>query len=36
MLKKFNVTEPDQLDPKDRKKFYDMVDAGWEGDNEND
>ncbi len=36
MLKKFGVTEPDQLKGADRKKFYDAIDAGWEGDNEED
>lgn len=33
-LKKYGVTEPDQLSDKDKKKFYDEIDAGWEGDNE--
>ena len=33
-MKKFGVTEPDQLKGDKRKEFYDYVDAGWEGDNE--
>jgi len=36
MLKKFGVTEPDQLEGDKKKEFFDAVDAGWEGDNEND
>ena len=33
-LKKFGVTEPDQLKGDKEKEFYDYVDAGWKGDNE--
>jgi hypothetical protein len=33
-LKKYGVDEPDKLAPADKKKFYDEIDAGWEGDNE--
>lgn len=33
-LKKFNVTEPDQLDDKKKKEFFDYVDANWKGKNE--
>jgi hypothetical protein len=33
-LKKFGVKSPAELKDKDKKKFYDMIDAGWEGDNE--
>lgn len=33
-LKKFGVTEPDQLKGDKEKEFYDYIDAGWEGDNE--
>ena len=36
MLKKFGVTEPDQLKGDEKKKFFDAIDAGWEGDNEAD
>lgn len=35
-LKKFGVTEPDQLEGKKKKEFFDYVDANWEGDNEED
>lgn len=33
-LKKFGVTEPDQLKGDKEKEFYDYIDAGWKGDNE--
>jgi hypothetical protein len=35
-LKKYGVTSPSQLKGDDKKKFYDEIDAEWEGDNEND
>ncbi len=34
MLKKFGVTEPDQLEGAKKKEFFDAVDAGWKADNE--
>ncbi len=34
MLKKFNVTEPDQLKGDEKKKFFDAVDKGWKSDKE--
>jgi hypothetical protein len=36
MLKKYKVKDPSELSKEDQKKFYDEVDAGWKGDNEND
>jgi hypothetical protein len=33
-LKKFKVTSPAELKGDQKKKFYDYIDAGWEGDNE--
>jgi len=33
-LKKFGVTEPDQLEGDKKKEFFDYVDANWEGENE--
>ena len=33
-LKKFGVKSPAELKGEDKKKFYDAIDAGWEGDNE--
>lgn len=36
MLKKFNVTEPDQLEGDAKKKFFDAVDKGWKSDKEED
>lgn len=33
-LKKYGVTEPDKLSSKDKKKFYDEIDAGWKADDE--
>ena len=33
-MKKFGVTEPDQLKGDKRKEFYDYIDKNWEGDNE--
>ena len=33
-LKKFGVTEPDQLEGDKKKKFFDAIDKGWKGDNE--
>lgn len=35
-LKKYGVSSPDELDGANKKKFYDEIDAEWEGDNEND
>ena len=35
-LKKYGVTSPAQLKGDDKKKFYDEIDAEWEGDNEKD
>jgi len=35
-LKKFNVSEPDELDDDKKKDFYNYVDANWKGDNESD
>jgi hypothetical protein len=35
-LKKFGVKSPAELEGDKKKKFYDAIDAGWEGDNEND
>ena len=36
MLKKYGVKDPSELSGDKMKKFYDEVDAGWKGDNEND
>ncbi len=36
MLKKFGVKSADELDDDKKKEFYDEIDAGWEGDNEED
>ena len=33
-LKKFKVSSPAELKGDQKKKFYDYIDAGWEGDNE--
>ena len=35
-LKKFGVSEPDELEDDKKKEFYNYVDANWEGDNESD
>ena len=35
-LKKYGVKSPDELSGEDKKKFYDEIDAEWEGDNEED
>ena len=35
-LKKFGVSEPDELDDDKKKEFYNYVDANWKGDNESD
>ena len=35
-LKKYGVSSPAQLKGDDKKKFYDEIDAEWEGDNEED
>jgi hypothetical protein len=34
MLKKFGVESADDLEADKKKEFYDAIDAGWEGDNE--
>lgn len=36
LLKKYGVKSPEELDEKEKKKFFDEVDKGWEGDNERD
>jgi hypothetical protein len=33
MLKKYGVTEPDQLSPKDKKKFFQEVEDKWTKEN---
>ena len=33
-LKKFGVANPSELKGDDKKKFYDYIDANWEGDDE--
>ena len=33
-LKKFGVSEPDDLDDDKKKEFYNFVDANWKGENE--
>ena len=35
-LKKFGVSEPDELDDDKKKDFYNYVDKNWQGDNESD
>ena len=35
-LKKFGVSEPDQLEDDKKKEFYNYVDKNWQGDNESD
>ena len=35
-LKKFGVKSPAELEDDKKKKFYNEIDAGWEGDNESD
>ena len=35
-LKKYGVSEPDELDDEKKKDFYNYVDANWKGDNESD
>lgn len=34
MLKKFGVSSPSELDDKQKKAFYDAVDKGWKGEDE--
>jgi len=34
MLKKFGVKSPDELSDKDKKKFYDAIDKGWNSESE--
>ena len=36
VLAKYKVKSAEELSDADKKKFYDEVDAGWEGDNESD
>jgi hypothetical protein len=36
MLKKFGVTEPDQLEGKKKKEFFDAIDKGWKAEKETD
>ena len=36
MLKKFGVSEPDQLEGVKKKEFYNAVDKGWKADKETD
>lgn len=36
MLKKYSVESPDDLSDKDKKKFFDEVDAGWKAEKETD
>ena len=36
ILAKYKVKAPSELSPEDKKKFYDEIDAGWDGDNEED
>ena len=36
MLKKFGVKSPAELSPDKKKEFYDALDAGWEGDDDED
>lgn len=36
MLKKFGVKSASELATDKKKEFYDAIDAGWEGDNEED
>jgi hypothetical protein len=33
-LKKYGVNEPDELSDEDKKKFFDEIDAEWEGEKE--
>lgn len=35
-LKKFGVSEPDELEGEKKKEFFDYVDANWESDDEED
>jgi hypothetical protein len=35
-LKKFGVKSAAELDDEQKKKFFNAIDAGWEGDNESD
>ena len=35
-LKKFGVSEPDELPDDKKKEFYNYIDANWKGDNESD
>lgn len=33
MLKKYKVKEPDQLSPKDKKKFFNEIEKKWKKEN---
>jgi lipase chaperone LimK len=35
-LEKYGVKSPSELSDEDKQKFYDEVDAEWEGENEED
>ena len=35
-LKKYGVSEPDELEDEKKKEFYNYIDANWKGDNESD
>ena len=35
-LKKWGVSEPDQLDDEEKSKFFNYIDANWSGENESD
>jgi len=34
MLAKYKVKSPSELSDEDKKKFFDEVDAGWDGEDE--
>ena len=34
VLKKFNVTSPEELDGEKKKEFFDYIDANWNGEDE--
>ena len=36
LLKKFGVKSPSELEGDKKKEFYNAIDSGWEGDNEED
>ena len=35
-LKKHGAKSPSDLSSEEKKKFYDEIDSGWDGDNESD